>query len=275
MIFKRNQELPVYEVVAENYARLSENKIHSQDVAQKLGFTGGLVPGVEIYTYMAQPLITSLGSDWLERGVLSAKFIKPVYEEEKVTIQSKVTSIEPLTVEIEARNSNGDLCAVGSGGLSELSSEKKIAAYPPFPLPEFDNRFPARAAELKISTQIGSINVEYHPEDTSAYFFIKHRDLIPELSVPTPMHHPAFFLHIANCVMHYNIKLGPWIHTSSEVQHHNLPAMNSTMQMNGKILDAYERKGNEFAVLDLGVFTDASLPIVSIKHTAIIKPKGV
>ena len=41
-----------YSVEAYNISHASENKIHDDAVAQKLGFSGGLVPGVEVYGYM-------------------------------------------------------------------------------------------------------------------------------------------------------------------------------------------------------------------------------
>jgi hypothetical protein len=44
-----------YDVEAYNISHASENKIHDDAVAKKLGFTGGLVPGVEMYAYMTNP----------------------------------------------------------------------------------------------------------------------------------------------------------------------------------------------------------------------------
>jgi hypothetical protein len=40
-----------YSVEAYNLSHSSENKIHDNTVARKLGFTGGLVPGVEVFGY--------------------------------------------------------------------------------------------------------------------------------------------------------------------------------------------------------------------------------
>jgi hypothetical protein len=41
-----------YSVVAFNTATASTNKIHDDQVAQQLGFRGGLVPGVDVYAYL-------------------------------------------------------------------------------------------------------------------------------------------------------------------------------------------------------------------------------
>ena len=44
-----------YAVEAYNLSHASENKIHDDAIAQKLGFSGGLVPGVEVYAYACHP----------------------------------------------------------------------------------------------------------------------------------------------------------------------------------------------------------------------------
>ena len=41
-----------YRVSAYNTAQQSENKIHDDAVARRFGFSGGLVPGVDVMAYM-------------------------------------------------------------------------------------------------------------------------------------------------------------------------------------------------------------------------------
>ena len=57
-----------HEMEAYNLSASSENKIHDDTVAQKFGFQGGLVPGVEVYAYMMNPAIRHFGPDWLASG---------------------------------------------------------------------------------------------------------------------------------------------------------------------------------------------------------------
>lgn len=40
--------LETYRVEAYNTAKLSENKMHDDTVAKRFGFSGGLVPGVDV-----------------------------------------------------------------------------------------------------------------------------------------------------------------------------------------------------------------------------------
>ena len=44
--------LEAYRISAYNTAKLSENKMHDDTVAKRFGFSGGLVPGVDVMAYM-------------------------------------------------------------------------------------------------------------------------------------------------------------------------------------------------------------------------------
>src|SRR5437870_8819721 len=73
---------------AHNNAVNSENEIHADAVAQRYGFRGGLVPGVTVYAYMGGPVVDVLGPDWREHGTMSARFVKPVYDGDEVTVSA-------------------------------------------------------------------------------------------------------------------------------------------------------------------------------------------
>src|SRR5262252_334982 len=117
--FEIGQELPCYEVVAKNYGADHANKIHSDEGAARYGFAGALVPGVGIYAYMARPVVDALGREWLERGAMSAKFVKPIYDGEKVQARARVVRNDPVELKLELINHSGELCAAGSAGLPE------------------------------------------------------------------------------------------------------------------------------------------------------------
>src|SRR5215471_10381328 len=78
--------LAPYRVEAYNTAHFSENKIHDDEVARRYGFSGGLVPGVDVYAYMTHAALARWGRAWLERGRAECRFLKPVYEGETATV---------------------------------------------------------------------------------------------------------------------------------------------------------------------------------------------
>src|SRR4029077_2843810 len=85
------EALPAYQVKARNTAQQSENAIHHDDVAQRYGFRGGLVPGVTVYAYLTEPLVATLGSAWLQRGTASVRFVKPLFDGEEFQVDGSIT----------------------------------------------------------------------------------------------------------------------------------------------------------------------------------------
>ena len=73
-------------VVAHNTATESTNKIHDDGVAQAYGFRGGLVPGVDVYAYLAHLPVREWGPGWLAHGSMAARFVTPVYDGRRVTV---------------------------------------------------------------------------------------------------------------------------------------------------------------------------------------------
>ena len=77
-----------YIVNAFNLSAASENKIHDDTVARRFGFTGALVPGVEVYAYACHPAVRRWGRAWLERGTAECRFQSPVYDGDRVAVEA-------------------------------------------------------------------------------------------------------------------------------------------------------------------------------------------
>ena len=107
--------LSPYRVEAFNTAKASENKIHDDDVARRFGFGGGLVPGVDVYAYMAHQPVARWGRAWLERGTAECRFQKPVYDGDIATVTAAETA-EGLDTRVESR---GEICATGRASLPD------------------------------------------------------------------------------------------------------------------------------------------------------------
>src|SRR5437764_2026651 len=107
-------ELEAYSVVAYNTARDSENKIHDNTVARRFGFSGGLVPGVDVYAYMAHLPVARWGREFLQHGSLEARFLKPVYDGE-TGIVSAAEADGGLAISVKRR---GELCATGHAAMT-------------------------------------------------------------------------------------------------------------------------------------------------------------
>ena len=101
--------LEAYSVQAYNTAKLSENKMHDDAVARRFGFGGGLVPGADVMAYMVHLPVKKWGRSFLERGLIEARFIKPVYDGEAAYVTGE-ESDGVLSIEVESR---GELCVTG------------------------------------------------------------------------------------------------------------------------------------------------------------------
>ena len=53
--------MTAYQVTARNFSTSSENRMHSDDVANRYGFKGALVPGVAIYGHLVKPFVDHFG----------------------------------------------------------------------------------------------------------------------------------------------------------------------------------------------------------------------
>ncbi len=85
------------QVTARNGAPDSENRIHSDEVAQQYGYAAALVPGVTVYGYMVT-------QEFLERGTVHVRLVKPVFDGDILLIR---TDADAVTAERE-----GEVCAV-------------------------------------------------------------------------------------------------------------------------------------------------------------------
>ena len=106
-------QLALYQIRAVNDAATSENKIHSDEIARKFGFTGALVSGASVFGYLTHPLVKAFGEDWLSRGIADVKFIKPAYVDDLLTIKTDTVaeSAHHRHCVITALNETGELLA--------------------------------------------------------------------------------------------------------------------------------------------------------------------
>ena len=143
--------IETYRVEAYNTAKFSENKMHDDKVAQRFGFSGGLVPGVDFMAYMMHVPVAQWGRAFLERGLMDVRLLKPVYDGELTDIKA-YESDGVIAIEVESR---GELCASGTASLPAAAPTLSIADYPKIaPVAE---RKPVSVTSFEAGTWLGSI----------------------------------------------------------------------------------------------------------------------
>lgn len=261
----------VHEVVAKNYGADHANRIHSDDGAARYGFTGALVPGVGLYAYLTRPVLERLGMEWLARGAMSANFIHPVYDGERVSIECRSSGIDPIGLRLELFNRSGVLCATGAAGMPSSLHRFDQEDYPLQALPASDRLVPAAIDNFRVGDGIGSLEFTLDWAGRIAKFLDDVLENSPVYCGSDAVCHPAFWIAQANEILMRNIALGPWIHTASEAQHYSVAKDGERVLLRGRVIDLHIRRGNEYISLELGFFGEQGRQIAKVKHTAIIK----
>jgi acyl dehydratase len=266
----RSAYLGPYSVRAFNASKESENKIHDDAIARRLGFTGGLVPGFDVYAYMTHLPVQRWGRPWLERGTAECRLMKPVYDGD-VAVVTATESDTGLDLRIA---SHGELCVTGRAALPS-EPPRPPAAFGDVPPPPVSpaERPPADERTLCVGTRL-AINPLRITDQHADQYLRKVRETDP-LYASERLVHPGTIVDIGNWALHHNVVLGPWMHVGSTVRHCAAARIGDELSAQAVVSANYEHKGHHFVELDLLVFANDRTAIASIHHVAIYRPRQV
>ncbi len=134
---------------------------------------GGWCRGVDVMAYMMHLPVKKWGRAFLERGLIEARFVKPVYDGETVNITGGEND-GVLSIEVESR---GELCATGTATLP--------ASAPSFSLADFAatapvaERKPVSVASYQPGQWLGTVPRAWAGDEALEYLTdIRERDPI-------------------------------------------------------------------------------------------------
>jgi len=257
--------LETYRVEAYNTAKLSENKMHEDTVARRFGFTGGLVPGVDVMAYMMHVPVAAWGRAFLERGLIEARFVMPVYDGEIADVRGEEKD-GLILIEVESR---GEICAAGTASLSAALPAVSIHDYPSVaPVAE---RKPVSATSYQIGRWLGSMPRTWAGEAADEYLAeVRERDPI---YAREGLAHPGLLQRVMNKVLVDNDILGPWIHVGSRMQLLRAARIGDELSARARVTGNYEKKGHRFVELDALVVGNGTTPLAHCHHVAIYQPR--
>jgi acyl dehydratase len=255
-----------YRVTAYNTAKQSENKMHDDAVAKRFGFSGGLVPGVDVMAYMMHLPVEKWGRAFLERGLIEARFVKPVYDGEIANVSGEERD-GTLSIEVESR---GQLCATGTASLP--------ASAPSFSIADFsevaavtEERKPVDAASYAPGKWLGTVPRAWAGDAAVGYLAdVRERDPI---YASEGLGHPGLLQRVMNRVLVDNAILGPWIHVGSRMQLLSAGKSGDELTARAKVTGNYEKKGHRFVELDALVVANRKTPLAHCQHIAIYQPR--
>jgi len=258
-------ELGPYRVKAFNTAKASENKIHDDAVARRFGFGGGLVPGVDVYAYMAHQPVARWGRAWLERGTAECRFQKPVYDGDIATVTAKET-VDRLDLRVE---SHGEICATGHASLLDRVPPPPEGFAEP-PLPPADRPL-AGETTLAVGTLFGIRPLPITRELVEQC--IADLRETETLYLKQGLAHPVIIARTGNWALNHNVVLGPWMHVGSKLQHFAAARIGDELSVRARITGNYQHKGHHFVDADVLVLANRASPVARIAHTAIWLPR--
>jgi acyl dehydratase len=257
--------LEAYRVQAYNTAKQSENKMHDDTVAKRFGFSGGLVPGVDVMAYMMHLPVRQWGRAFLERGLIEARFVKPVYDGE-ITDITGAESDGTLTIEVESRS---ELCATGSAWLPASAPSFSLADYSD--IAAVTDRKPVNASSYQLDKWLGTVPRAWAGEAATEYLGdIRETDPI---YAAEGLGHPGLLQRVMNKVLVDNAILGPWIHVGSRMQLLAAGHSGDELTARAKVTGNYEKKGHRFVELDALVVANGRTALAHCRHIAIYQPR--
>jgi acyl dehydratase len=254
-----------YRVSAYNTSKKSDNKIHDDTVARRFGFRGGLVPGVDVIAYMLHLPVAKWGRAFLERGLIEARFVKPVYDGEIAEVRGTEHD-RMLSLQVESR---GEACATGSASLP--------VSAPPVSISDFkearpvSERRPVTAASFQLGKWLGTVPRGW-AGDAARQYLAEIRETDP-IYVKEGLGHPGLLLRTMNSVLVDNAILDPWIHVGSRMQILAAARSGDELSARARVTGNYEKKGHRFVELDALVLANGRTPVAHCQHTAIYQPR--
>ena len=256
-------------LTAVNTAPDSENEMHG-DAAADYGFSGGLVPGVDVLGYLAHHGIERWGVDWLSGGRLDGRLLAPVYDGDELEVCSAPTAdgsagAERWQVVGEDGETRAEATLTLEPGRSPDPDDWEVAT-----LPEPAGRPAAEPALLEAGTTLGTQFATFRADRAPHY--------LDEISEDHPVFrddevaHPGWLLRFANWALSSTVRLGPWIHVGSDARWFAPVRDGDRLEVRATVTERWEKKGQEFVDLDVLYLVERS-PVALVSQVAIWRPR--
>ncbi len=251
------------------------NPIHDAEGADAAGYAGALVAGVRTYGWAAATIAKCLGDEWFDSGWVDFSLKRPLYAGEVLT-----TTVEKEGETCTVRCTTGDDDRIVLEGVAGLHGapcfddieppgiSKGMQAQESLPGYDLDHvplRIPLRPLCVFVSNETAqSMVLEDLGQQIDRYLTTGKDPCFV---------HPYFLAGRMAPLTRHNFTYGPTIHVRSQIQHIREATAECEITVGAQIVDAYDRKGHWYQVLD-GIVTDEVGKIAIIRHHTIFRPRG-
>ena len=256
-----------YRVSAYNTVKTIRKQDARRHRGEAVRLLGGLVPGVDVMAYMMHLPVAKWGRAFLERGLIEARFVKPVYDGEMA--------------ELTGDESNGVLVDRGPQPRRALRHRHRVVAgirAGRFRLQTSGSRGGrgAQAGQCRLPTKSANGSARM-PRDWAggggqANISADIRETDP-IYAKEGLGHPGLLQRVMNKVLVDNAILGPWIHVGSRMQLLSAAKAGDVITARAKVIGNYDKKGHRFVELDALVVANGKTPLAHCHHIAIYQPR--
>lgn len=259
-----------FNIRALNDAETSENRIHSDEIAARYGFSGALVSGVNVFGYLTQALARHVGGDLLERTTFDVKFLKPAYHDEQLRISTEELATDSRGTYFFscALNAQGSLLAVLETALWNSAPEVE------YPYPPASGGTKSKRSEIhwaRIHLLEPAADFLWTPlEQDNLQRVNAQRDTATLYRGSAAYIHPYYLLDACNKALMRMFILPAWIHTGSQLTIRRPIRIGQQITVRSVPTEKWERKGHQFIRLAIAMIVEGE-PAATISHTAIFR----
>lgn len=238
----------------------TNNVVHDDAEARKLGFKAGLITGTTTYAYLTRPAVAHFGKAWFEQTQNTIKLKAPTFEGEKLI--SRLVSSAENACEVELADGAEVRATLTSQKLKHLGPADDIPSQP------LNTARPKLTAELIPTGKV--LGTLQDPLDKAECL-----EYLEQLQEPHAIYreqqivHPGQLLHLANEVMMNNFTLGPWFHAKSEIINRHVIEMGTPIEVRSRVVENGERNGNKLATIDFNWVLPAGTVAMSARHSIV------
>ncbi|CAA9242543.1 MAG: hypothetical protein AVDCRST_MAG50-1855 [uncultured Acidimicrobiales bacterium] len=251
-------------VVARNIAATSNNRVHSDEFAQEMGYRGALVPGSTVLSYLEPVIAEAFGGRWHESGAAFVQFKGAVYDGEELQIAGEPDPDLPGALRVAVAPDGADRPpVVASAWIASDATAPDVRAYP-LTAPPADP-VPLTEAYALDTQAMGSCPAPTDRATIDAYLAqISDQPLAADAKVPS-----SYLAKMYAELMRTNVTRGPSIHVSTLVQQHRAVELGEELTVRGRIDRIYGRKAGRYYVLDMAWVDADERVVVTAEHTGI------
>jgi hypothetical protein len=247
------------------------NPVHGDEGASAAGYAGALVAGVRTWGWVADALAVAAGPGWRDHGWADFTLPRPLFAGEEVAI-----TVAPEAGGWSVAAAVGDrVVLAGTAGLGDAAWLGELDPPPPAPAV---GPPPVRPTYTVDSAPIGTPlrPLGAYVSGPAAVAIATTELGLERSALPPGRLHPWFLAARMAPLTRHNFTYGPTIHVRTQVQHRGPALADREVVAGARIVEAYDRKGHWYQVLDGLVHEGGSAgrELARLRHHTIFRPRG-